>query len=233
MKQKQQAAPEYTTDADGQELAYIALANTDRRATLYAEDFQRLRDAGWSPHWSLTNTGGRFAYVLAHARNTMNRPRSITLARLVAQAAKGQRITYADGDRTNLRRDNLLIVKGGGSSKTHTSALSPSKNAALRLIPTVTSETPQTPQTPAAARSRPVRPTESRAPSEPTATYTPRVVDRAALSAGVREKLVIGLAGAVSTGAGPASDAYSAAKKKYYIPKIPDAGQHATPKVTW
>lgn len=131
MQRKQQAAPEFTTDADGQELAHIALANTDRRATLYAEDFQRLMDAGWSPHWSLTNTGWRFAYVLAHACNPMNRSRSITLARLIAQAAKGQRVTYADGDRTNLRRDNLRIVKGGGIAKAHASALRPSKHAVV------------------------------------------------------------------------------------------------------
>ncbi|MHB1058063.1 MAG: hypothetical protein ACYC0F_09300 [Rhodanobacter sp.] len=130
MKYRQQAAPEYTTDADGQQLVHIALANTDQRATLYAEDFQRLMDAGWPPYWSLTNTGGRFDYVLAYARSPMNRPRSITLARLIAQAAKGQRITYADGDRTNLRRDNLLIVKGGGPTKAHALALRPSKEAA-------------------------------------------------------------------------------------------------------
>jgi len=53
MKKQQQAAPEYTTDADGQQLVHIALANSNQRATLYAEDYQRLMDAD-SPHLGST-----------------------------------------------------------------------------------------------------------------------------------------------------------------------------------
>lgn len=157
MKKMQQAAPEYTTDTDGQELAHIALANTDQRATLYAEDFRQLMVEGWSRHWTLANTGGRFEYVLANVRGPMNNPRTVPVARLIAQAAKGRRVTYIDGDRTNLRRDNLRIVKGGGLTKAHASALRPSKDAPAQRIPAVTSETPQTP---AAPLCRPIRPPE-------------------------------------------------------------------------
>jgi hypothetical protein len=188
MKKMQQAAPEFTTDADGQELTHVALANTDQRATLYAEDFRHLMDAGWSRHWALTNTGGRFEYVLAYARGPMNNPRTITLARLIAQAAKGQRVTYADGDRTNLRRDNLVIVKGGGLTKAHASALRPCKEAAPQRIPA----DPSGPMRSHATHTRPVRPTESTgnpsAPGKSAAAYTARVIDRAALSARVGER---------------------------------------------
>lgn len=132
MKKMQQAQPEFTTDADGQQLAHVALANTNKRATLYAEDHAWLMAKGWSPYWSLTNTGGRHDYVLANARGPRDTPRTITIARLIAQAAKGQRVTYADGDRTNLRRDNLVVVKGGGLTKANARALRPGKEAARR-----------------------------------------------------------------------------------------------------
>lgn len=69
MKKKQQAAPEYTTEADGQQLVHVALANTDQRATLHAEDFERWLGAGFSPFWSFARTGGRFQYVLVNARS--------------------------------------------------------------------------------------------------------------------------------------------------------------------
>lgn len=143
MKKMQQAQPEFTTDADGQQLAHVALANTGQRATLYAEDHAWLMGEGWSPYWSLTNTGGRHDYVLANARGPRNNPRTVTVARLIAQAAKGQRVTYADGDHTNLRRDNLRIVKGGGLTKAHARALRPCKDATPQCAPAAPIETLQ------------------------------------------------------------------------------------------
>jgi hypothetical protein len=157
MKKMQQAAPEFTTDADGLELAHVALANTEQRATLHADDFRQLMAAGWSKHWALTNTGGRFEYVLAYARGPLNNPRTVPVARLIAQAPKGRRVTYIDGDRTNLRRDNLRIVKGGGLTKAHASTLRPSKDAPPQRSPAVTSETLQTPRTTPENRHHPLK----------------------------------------------------------------------------
>jgi hypothetical protein len=176
MNKMQQAQPKFTTDADGKQLAHVALANTQQRATLYAEDYKQLMEQGWSPYWSLTNTGGRFEYVLSHAHGSTGTRRTITLARLIAQAAKKQQVKYADGDRTNLRRDNLLIVRGSGSAKAHASALRPRKDAAPLRTPTVTTETPQTPQTPAV-------------PMQPRAAYTPRTIDTVAIGQRVREQM--------------------------------------------
>jgi hypothetical protein len=173
MKKMQQASPQFTTDADGQRLVHVALANSQQRATLYAEDFLWLMNDGWSPYWSLTNTGGRFEYVLANGRSPLNKPRTVTLARLIAQAAKGRRVTYLDGDRTNLRRDNLRIVKGGGLTKAHASALRPRKDAAPQRAPTVPTETPQTPAV----------------PMQPQAAHTPRTIDTVALGQRVREQM--------------------------------------------
>jgi hypothetical protein len=112
MKKQQQAAPEYTTDANGQQLVHVALANTDQRATLHAEDFHRWLDAGFSRYWSFVSTGGQNQYVLANARSPTNSLRSLTVARWIAKAGRGQLVSYADGDRLNLRRDNLELVRG-------------------------------------------------------------------------------------------------------------------------
>jgi hypothetical protein len=169
-KQKQQAAPEFTTDADGQQLVHAALANTDRRATLYAEDYERILAMGFSPCWSITSTGGRFEYVLVAARSTANGKRSLTVARLVAEAGKGQRVGYLDGDRLNLRRDNLTINQG------------PAKSAAEWLLPRV-----PTASTPAAGE--PERLQTSTPPSTPRAPFAPRVVDTKALGQRVRQQM--------------------------------------------
>jgi hypothetical protein len=161
-KYKQQAAPTFTIDASGQRLAHVALSGTTERTTLYADDLENLQAAGWSRHWSLASTGGRFRYVLAYARNPIDRVRSITVARLIAGAGKGQRVTYADGNRLNLRRDNLRIVTGGGNAHTPAAAIQPSKRLEPQAVPLQPSIL------------------------EPLAPYTPRVIDRAALSARVK-----------------------------------------------
>lgn len=199
MKRRQQEAPEYTTDADGQQLVRIALATTDQRATLYAEDFQRLTAAGFSSCWSLADVGYGVRYVLVCVRTlTPGRKgrRSLTVARLVAEAGKGQRVRYADGDRLNLRRENLVLEQGRAGAEA--AAIPPNLAAALKAGEAPGAQHPAAVQatgTPAQSkpRWRPVRPTESagnpRAPSEPAAAYTAHVIDRAALSARVREQM--------------------------------------------
>jgi hypothetical protein len=115
MKKMQQTAPEYTVDS-GQSLVHVALANTTERATMYAEDYERLIDVGYSRHWSLTSTGASARYVLVNARSIKGTKRSLTVARLVADAGKGSRVRYVDGDRLNLRTENLALVKGPARS---------------------------------------------------------------------------------------------------------------------
>jgi len=108
-KQKQQAAPEFTTDADGQLLVYVALANTDQRATLYAEDYQRLMNAGFSPFWSHTTDGQGSAYPMLNAYTERGRNRLVTIARLLVEADAGKRVRYVDGNPLNLRTENLRL----------------------------------------------------------------------------------------------------------------------------
>ncbi|MBA2077048.1 hypothetical protein [Rhodanobacter sp. PCA2] len=205
MKKKQQAPTTYTTDADGQRLAHVAMANTDQRATLYAEDLDRLLVAGWSQHWSWCKTNPRFRYVLAYARTPAGKQRSITIARLIAGAGKGQVVEYIDGDRSNLRRDNLRIVRGSGRTQTPADAVLPCHpcnlpdtwqgtieapqeaagnahaGASQRVPCTTPSGTPREPQE--------VRNAHQRDPMLPPVAHVPRVIDRAALSARVRQQM--------------------------------------------
>lgn len=170
-KHKQQAAPEFTTDADGNRLVHVALACTHERATLYAEDYERVIADGFSPYWAIASTGGRQRYVLVQARSPSNVGRSLTVARLVAQAGKGQRVGYSDGDRLNLRRENLVLTKG------------PAKAAVDWLHPKST-KAPRKPRdaTPAAPGAHPT-------PLPPHAPYTPHVRDAHALSARLRRAI--------------------------------------------
>ncbi|GAA0888754.1 hypothetical protein [Rhodanobacter soli] len=109
---KQQAAPEYTTDADGQRLAHVALANSNQRATLYVEDYRRLMDAGFSRHWQYTEDGRGSAYVTLCAYTREGRGRMIPVARLLADAGNGERVRCNDGNTLNLRSENLTTYPG-------------------------------------------------------------------------------------------------------------------------
>lgn len=111
MKKMQQAQPEFTTDADGQQLVHVALANTQQRATLYAEDYRRWIDAGFSRHWSLNDNGNGCSYVKADGRRADGRKTKLRVARLIAGAGKGEHVRFADGNTLNLRADNLRIQR--------------------------------------------------------------------------------------------------------------------------
>ena len=111
-KQKQQAAPEFTTDADGQELVHVAMANSQQRATLYAEDYQRLMSAGFSPYWQYTEDGRGGTYPTLCAYTPAGKSHMVPVARLVTNAGHGERIRYNDGDARNLRTENLSFTPG-------------------------------------------------------------------------------------------------------------------------
>jgi hypothetical protein len=124
----------FSIDAFGQHIAHVTLYGNEHVVSLYVEDLHRILGDGWSPNWFLTSTGGRHRYVLVNARSPKGAPRSLTVARLVARVGKGQMVAYADGDRLNLRRDNLLVRRG--TAWTPLEALQPMKG-----IPEITVET--------------------------------------------------------------------------------------------
>ena len=95
--------PEFFTDGSGAELARVPLAVAGTYATLRASDMQALLQAGVSTNWCVNHSG----YI------AVNIPRlgPVPLARLIECASDGERVTYKDGNRLNLRGDNLVIER--------------------------------------------------------------------------------------------------------------------------
>ena len=184
MKNQQQAAPEYTTDADGQQLVHVALANSNQRATLYAEDYQRLMAAGFSRFWKYTEDGRGSAYVTLNAYTSTGHSRVIPVARLLVDAGHGERVRCNDGNTLNLRTENLSIYLG--RAWFDASDWFPTTEA-LRTA----GITPAAKTTPRKSRGGSARPAgNQQTPSAhigPVAAYTPRTVNIAPLGQRVRE----------------------------------------------
>ncbi|MGN6383168.1 MAG: hypothetical protein ACTHMK_11265 [Dyella sp.] len=102
----------FTTDATGRRIAHVGLSGTKERAKLLAEDLDRIVAAGYSLLWSFTATGRNRRYVLLQAINPKGRKRTLTVARLITKAGRGQIVKYLDGDRLNLLPENLLVAEG-------------------------------------------------------------------------------------------------------------------------
>src|SRR5437879_5988900 len=92
-------------DEDGIPLVSVPLTNIDKNVTLYQEDFNRLFQSGLDPRWRLS-----LGQVLERGSAR------VSVARLVANAKKGDKIQYLDRNPCNLRRDNLVAAAGGGKS---------------------------------------------------------------------------------------------------------------------
>lgn len=80
----------------------VPLGNSDHYATLYGEDFTALMDLGVSVCWSI-----HMGQVKAVADN-----KPYPIARVLMDAAEGQVVRYLNGDRLDLRRDNLVLARG-------------------------------------------------------------------------------------------------------------------------
>lgn len=91
-------------------IVQVPLANAPGRfATLDADDFDRLREAGVSDQWTLNGDGHGNAYVRVAIRT---KGRLVSVARLIVGAPAGRVVKYYDGNRTNLRRRNLTMKEG-------------------------------------------------------------------------------------------------------------------------
>lgn len=191
MMKMQQAQPEFATDADGQRLVHVALANTQQRATLYAEDYQGLMDAGWSAHWQHTQDGRGNAYPTLGAYNLKGVDCLVPVARLIAQAGAGQRLSYADGNPLNLRIENLKLVKGSaryGAADWHPN-VGALHRAGLTLKDSSWREGSRPQRNPRRAGKRPA------ASAEPRTSHTTRVVDATAVGQRSQERMASQVAG--------------------------------------
>lgn len=103
----------YFRDAKGNRCAGVPLANTNLEAVVYLDDLHTLAAHGLSLNWKLNSNGRDSAYVKAALPGRDHR----VIARIVAGASFKQQVHYRNGNRLDLRRDNLRVGKGGKAHK--------------------------------------------------------------------------------------------------------------------
>ena len=111
MRRSKNSTPDIHTyiDSRGRKIAEVPLASGKGTAALLHDDWERIViNGGASPHWIL-NAGAR---GLGYVKTTCADGSHPTVARLITGAAARQCVSYHDGDRYNLRPENLYIRKG-------------------------------------------------------------------------------------------------------------------------
>ncbi|MDK9726195.1 MAG: HNH endonuclease [Sterolibacteriaceae bacterium MAG5] len=105
----------HTTDHDGKPIVLVQLGNKPALAKLLRDDFEAMQAAGFTDQWFVNDNGTGNAYVRCTGADI--RGGIATVARLIMEPPKGFQVRYRDGDRLNLRRDNLKLQKGARPKK--------------------------------------------------------------------------------------------------------------------
>ena len=103
-------SPSRFTDAAGHTVVRVSLCD-GTHAVVDEDDFDRLVSLGFSPRWFPSGDGQGRSYVCVSppAGSGLNHSTRVNVARLIAPpASRGMVVKYADGDRLNLRRENLI-----------------------------------------------------------------------------------------------------------------------------
>jgi hypothetical protein len=101
-------------DADCVPIVVIPLASGGNAKMLY-EDWCAWNARGLPTRWTANPNGSGQAYV--RAARTMATGRLITVPRVLMDAGRGEIVEYVDGDRANLRRDNLRLTSGAAKRR--------------------------------------------------------------------------------------------------------------------
>ena len=96
-----------TLDHDNAAIVLVPLARGGT-AKLLASGYDHLRGRGLSECWTSNSNGRSNSYVRASQAGATGG--LITVARAVAGAGRGQCVRYRDGNRLNLRNDNLYFA---------------------------------------------------------------------------------------------------------------------------
>lgn len=110
MLRKKRRSPVYSIDRDGKAIVLVSLANHPEPAKLLKADFLRLEAMGLGMAWTFNSDGKGHHYVRASVPGVSGS--LSTVARLIVGAGRGQCVQYLDGNRLNLRSDNLFISDG-------------------------------------------------------------------------------------------------------------------------
>lgn len=105
MKTDNNRKPQFYKDGDGNELARMPLARAGTFATLDAPDLRTLLAMGVSTNWHVNMRMGGYVVVNIPGKGPL------PVARLVMGAADGERVTYKDEDKLNLRNSNLTTKR--------------------------------------------------------------------------------------------------------------------------
>lgn len=93
-----------TRDHDGRAIVLVPLAYSSERVKLLPDDYDKLVLAGVSAEWTRRGTEGRYVYCGSRREGDL-----AIVARLIVGAGPGGQVNYHDGNRLNLRKENLWI----------------------------------------------------------------------------------------------------------------------------
>jgi len=108
-----------TTKTPHGDVVLVTLGNSPKKAQVHRDDLERVKAAGYTGAWFLNGCNG-YSYVRTGRSDLVGRLESV--ARIIAEAKPGQIVKYRDGDRLNLRRDNLYLGSGRSKARRWTEA---------------------------------------------------------------------------------------------------------------
>lgn len=96
-------------DTKGNHCSAIPLGNNAGEAIIFTADLLELEAHGVPARWVLNDNGTGTKYVRAHRHDD----NTVTVARIIMRASPRQVVEHIDGNRLNLRRDNLRVLPRG------------------------------------------------------------------------------------------------------------------------
>jgi hypothetical protein len=92
--------------SENRTIIQVPLVNSEKKVSIYEEDFKELMRLGVSDRWSLTQ-----GQVMVRVPNRTNLS---SIARLLMDAKANQAVKFLNKDKCDLTRGNLVIEKGPG-----------------------------------------------------------------------------------------------------------------------
>ncbi len=108
--------PTFTKDKDNKDIALVPLADQKGPVKVLKEDFDQLVSRGYSDQWVLSKSGRGRTYIRVRSPHVAGG--NALVSRLITGARCGQVVRYLDGNKLNLRADNLIVKNDGASGQT-------------------------------------------------------------------------------------------------------------------
>lgn len=105
----------HSHDDKGNNIVEVPLQNSKLKVRLYEQDYTELVELGAGLPWQFQQS------QVVIWRN----PKRLNIARILMDADKGIKISFADGNSRNLRRDNLIRVAGSAKHRARDQLVDP------------------------------------------------------------------------------------------------------------